>query len=105
MPISIGCVYLKVDPDVLKQRNRARRDVPETSWEDRSFQIDLQLPIIAISKEVLRDRGVPIIEIDNQHQSPDEARAQLLGFANNGLCDAARLSRGDGYSSVPPWWR
>lgn len=82
MPVSLGCAYLKCSPETLKRRNRARRDIPDTSWEDRSFQIDLQLPVIEVMKDVLAARGVPLIEVDVEHQSPDDAREQLVAFAN-----------------------
>lgn len=89
MPVSIGFAYLKCSPETLKARNRARQDVPETSWEDRSFQIDLQLPVIEILKEALEERGVPFLELDTEHQSIDAARSQLLDFAYSGIGDRA----------------
>jgi hypothetical protein len=84
MPVSIGFAYLKCSPETLKARNRARQDVPETSWEDRSFQIDLQLPVIEILKEVLIERGVSFLELDTENQPANDARAQLLDFAHQG---------------------
>lgn len=84
MPVSLGFVYLKCSPETLKARNRARQDVPETSWEDRSFQIDLQLPVIEILKEVLQERGVRFLELDTENQSVEAARVQLLDFAYAG---------------------
>lgn len=107
MPTSVGFVYLKADPETLKRRNRARRDVPETSWEDRSFQIDLQLPVIKILKEVLDERGVRFLEVDTEHQSPDESRAQLVAFAMREPYNAAAgRSGGEGpIHQAPAWWR
>lgn len=107
MPVSIGCVYLKADPEVLKQRNRARRDVLETAHEDRSFQVDLQMPIIEISKQVLKERGIPILEIDVEQQSIEDARSQVVEFSKRGLCEAAKMTQGCNHTIMapPPWWR
>ena len=101
MPVSTGCAYLKCSPETLKMRNRARRDVVETSWEDRSFQIDLQLPVIEILKEVLRERGVPLLELDTEHQSIEDARDQLVDFAYQGASYREALRSGGEVAVLP----
>jgi hypothetical protein len=40
------------------------------------------LACIPLAKEVLRARAVPVLELDVHHQSIEDARAQLLAFAN-----------------------
>lgn len=81
MPVSLGCAYLKCSSETLKQRNRERRNIAETAHEDRSFQIDLQLPVIEVMRDVLAARGVPVLELDTEFQPPDQSRKQLLEFA------------------------
>jgi hypothetical protein len=81
MPVSVGVAFLEASPETLKERNRARRLVPETSHEDRSFMIDPMMPAIAFAKEVLRERGVAVREIDVERQPIEAARRQLLNFA------------------------
>jgi hypothetical protein len=107
MPVSVGVVFLEADLETIKARNRARRLDPKTAHEDRSFQVPHMLPAIAIAKEVLNERGVPVLTLDVQHQSIDAARKQLLDFAHGPTCDAAALRSGcEGtILSPPPWWR
>ncbi len=81
MPTSVGVALLQSDLETLLQRNRDREKVPETAHENRGFQVPHMLACIPLAKEVMRDRGVPVIEIDVQHQSVDVARGQLLDFA------------------------
>lgn len=108
MPVSVGVAFLDADDATIIARNVARRDNPKTAHEDRSFQVPLMRPAIAIADEVLRDRGVPVIHIDVQHQPIDKARYQLLDFADQEPCHAAQV-RSSGqvaaYASPPPWWR
>lgn len=107
MPISASVAFLGASIECLKERNRARRLNPATAHEDRSFMIEPMKPAIELAKEVLRDRGVPIAEIDVEHQPEDAARRQLLTFAYTTACHAPQA----GYSPeaplvfVPPWWQ
>jgi hypothetical protein len=39
------------------------------------------LACMPLAKQVMRERGVPVVEIDVQYNSIDDARAQLLDFA------------------------
>lgn len=108
MPVSVGVVFLEADVEVVKERNRQRRNNPATAHEDRSFQIEPMLPAIAVAKEVLRERGVPVLELDVQHQSIDDARAELVAFSNCGPCEPAQMGLGHQEAllrALPPWWR
>jgi hypothetical protein len=107
MPISLGVAFLEADIETLLARNEAREKVKATAHENRSYQVPLVQPAIRIAKEVLRARGVPIIEVDVQNQSPDAARSQLLAFSADQLGNAAptRHSSKVGVLQVPPkWW-
>jgi hypothetical protein len=107
MPVSVGVVFLKADLETILARNRAREDVPETSHENRSFQVPHMLPAIEIAREVLHERGVPAIDIDVQNQPIERARAQLLDFANGPPCHAATLGHcpeSPLLQTPPPWW-
>jgi broad-specificity NMP kinase len=81
MPVSAGAVFLEADLETCLKRNRDRELNPATAHENRSYQVPLMMPSIAIAKEVMRERGVPVIEVDVQNQSADNARAELLSFA------------------------
>jgi hypothetical protein len=108
MPVSVGVVFLEADLATITARNKAREQNPATAHENRSFQVPHMLPAIAIAKEVLNERGVPVLTLDVQHQSIDAARKQLLDFAHGPTCDAAALRSGceSETVSVPPqWWR
>jgi hypothetical protein len=107
MPVSIGVVFLEADDETVMARNRARKQVAATAHEDRSFMVPLMREPIRIAKEVLRERGIPVLELDVQRQSQDDARAKLLSFADQGACDAASLRSGcqGEVLSVGPWWQ
>lgn len=81
MPVSIGVAFLKAGLTTIFERNEAREKVPTTAHENRSFQVPLMIPAIEYAKEVLAARGVPMIEIDVEHQTPDQSRKQLIEFA------------------------
>lgn len=107
MPVSVGVAFLEADLATILERNRARENVPDTSHENRSYQVPRMLPAIEIAKEVLRERGIPVLELDVQHQSIDSARRQLLAFADAPACDAAKMGSScqGTVLSVPPWFR
>lgn len=108
MPVSVGVAFLEASLECILARNRAREQVAETRHENRSHQVPLMLPSIALAKEVLNERGVPVISIDVEHQSIDAARAQLLAFADGPACDAAKMGHCGEASLLrvpPPWWR
>jgi hypothetical protein len=86
MPVSIGVAFLKASLTTIFERNEAREKVAATQHENRSFQVPLMIPAIEYAKEVLAARGVPMIEIDVEHQSPNESRRQLLAFADETAC-------------------
>jgi hypothetical protein len=107
MPVSIGVVFLEADDETVIARNKARLKVAATAHEDRSFMVPLMREPIRIAKEVLRERGIPILELDVQHQPIDAARERLLAFADHPPCHAAQ----DGscgemalLQAPPPWW-
>ena len=107
MPVSVGVAFLEAPPEVIVARNNARKDVPETAHEDRAYQVPLMQEPIRIAKEVLRGRGVPIIEIDTT-QPIDTARQQLLDFANREPFDTSQDGSGgemEVLSEPPPWWQ
>jgi hypothetical protein len=108
MPVSVGAAFLEADDATIFARNKAREANPATAHENRSFQVPLMRPAIAIAKEVLHDRGVPIIDIDVQHQPVSAARYQLLDFADQEPCHAVQVGSGREMALLsphPPWWR
>jgi len=107
MPVSIGVVFLEADDETVIARNKARKEVAATAHEDRAYQVPLMREPIRIAKEVLRERGIPVLELDVQHQPQDVARAKLLEFADQGVCHAASLRSccKDEVLSVGPWWQ
>jgi hypothetical protein len=108
MPVSVGAAFLEADDATIIARNKAREQVAATAHENRSFQAPLMRPAIIIAKEVLRERGVPFVEIDVQHQLVNAARFDLLDFADRQPCDAAQVRSGGEMAPVPappPWWR
>ncbi len=107
MPVSVGVAFLEASDAEITRRNKLREDVPETAHENRSYQVPLMRESIRIAKEVLRERAVPIIEIDVEQQSIDAARAQLLDFAT-GPDVAPPVGRGGEMALLqapPVWWR
>ncbi len=76
MPVSIGVPFLLAHKDIVMSRNRARIEIAETAHENRDFMVALMEPAIEIAKEVMRERGVPVVEIDTE-QPIEQARAEL----------------------------
>lgn len=106
MPVSVGVAFLEAPVDVIIARNNARKLVPATAHEDRAYQIPLMQPAIVVAKEVLRGRGVPIIEIDTT-QPIESARKTLVEFSNREAFDAT-AGGPDCQVEVlqsPPWWQ
>ncbi len=105
MPVSLGVAVLYADEETAMERNNARKDVPETAHEDRAFMVPLMEKPKELAIDVLRKRGVPVIEIDTR-KPVEESRKELVGFANEnahiappyGLgCEVAVLQ-------APVWW-
>ena len=86
MPVSVGVAFLKASLTTMFERNEAREKVPATAHENRCFQIGPMIAALEYAKEVLAARGVPMIEVDVEHQSPDDGRKQLLNFADHTAC-------------------
>lgn len=107
MPVSVGVVFLEADDETVIARNKARKEVAATAHEDRSFMVPLMREPIRIAKEVLGERGIPVLELDVQHQPIETARERLLAFADRGPCDRAALRSGHQGEilSPPPWWQ
>ena len=106
MPIIVGVAHLTAPPEVIEERNHARKLKPETAHEDRAFMVNLVLPAIDIAKEVLRERGVPIIEIDTSGDIT-VARERLIGFAAQAPFDPSQDGPRSEVAllSPPPWWQ
>lgn len=106
MPVSVGVVFLTLDPAENERRNHARKLNPATAHEDRSFMVALMRPAIAIAQEELRARGVPVLDIDTA-LPVDLARAQLLDFAsqNAGHAPSHGPDREVAVLPLPDWWR
>ena len=91
MPVSVGVAFLEASAETILARNRAREKVAATAHENRSHQVPHMLACMPMVKEVLLERGVPVVVIDVERQSIDEARAELLAFADRPTCDAAKM--------------
>lgn len=99
MPVSIGVVFLTARRETLIARNKARNK------DDRSYQVPLQEEPRRIATEVLKSRGVPILEIDTE-QSEESARRELTDFAGQEPFDgeAAGHRCEVEVRQPPPWW-
>jgi len=106
MPVSIGVAVTRCPQEIVEQRNHARKLNPATAHEDRAHMVALMQPAIEIAIDVLKKRGVPIVEVDTSG-SVDEARARLVEFAgrppfdpeaSGHRCQASVLS-------APPFWQ
>ena len=108
MPVSVGVAFLDADLETILERNLARENFQATAHENRSYQVPRMLPAIAVAKEVLRERGCAVCEIDVGRQSIEDARGQLVAFAAQEPRDATALRSGSEtplLSAPPPWWR
>lgn len=107
MPVSVGAAFLEADLETILHRNQEREKTPATAHENRSYQVHHMMACMPLAKEVLRERGVPVIEIDVQNQTIEDARAQLVEFSKRDPCDAARMTRDcrELIISTPFWWR
>lgn len=81
MPVSLGAVFLEASEAEVIRRNHARRLVPETAHEDRSYQVPLYQEPLRFAKQVLRERDVRILELDVETLTPDQSREKLKEFA------------------------
>jgi hypothetical protein len=106
MPVSIGVAVTRAPAETIEQRNKDRETVKRTAHENRAFMVPLMLPAIDIAMEALRDRGVPVIELDTT-RSVEDTRSAVLDLAREKPCHAA--SDGSGREmevlSPPVWWR
>jgi hypothetical protein len=107
MPVSVGVVFTVCDPDIVQQRNYDREKVEATAHENRAFMVALMAPAIELAKEVLHDRGVPVLELSTE-QPIEDARRQLVDFAMQNLGHAEKSGyRGEmaPVQTPPSWWR
>lgn len=106
MPVSVGAVYLTAPLETIIERNHKRKLNPETAHEDRAWQAELYVPCVPVALEVLRARGVPILDIDTT-DDVDRGRDTIRAFAAQEPFDA---SEGGCRSQVevlhaPPWFQ
>lgn len=107
MPVSVGVVFTKCSPEVVKQRNFDREKVAETAHENRHYMAPLMEPAIDLAKEVLHARGVPVAEISTE-QPIEDARRELVAFAMRNLDLASANGSGGEMATIPAvpvWWR
>jgi hypothetical protein len=106
MPVSIGVVMLDVGDEENKRRNEARKLVPSTAHEDRSFMIPLMKPAIDLAEQLLKnERNVPFQRIETSAPI-EECRNKLLAFADKRCCHpkTIRLSSESSTLSPPVFW-
>jgi hypothetical protein len=105
MPVSLGVAWLKIDPETVKERNRARRLVPATAHEDRSHMIAPMMAALPVALDVLHERGVSAIEIDTT-LPVDDARQLLIDYADKQARDTPPARSGGEVPllSLPAWW-
>jgi hypothetical protein len=102
-----SAAFLEAPDEVIIARNKQRLLNPETAHEDRSYQVPLMRPAIEIAKQVLRERGIPTMEIDVTRPI-DDARADLVAFADKIAGYPSQMGsgrEGQVLSVAPAWWR
>jgi len=106
MPVSLGVAFLMVNDETVLARNRERLSNPETAHENRSYQVPLYRKPLAVAREVLRERGVPVFDIDAEGQTPDQS---LMRIQAQGRCSSDNVMRRQASDAVlyspPPWWQ
>ena len=75
MPVSLGVVSLWAPTGLVEERNRGR----EAQGENREHMVSLMERPREIALEVLRKRGVPLVELDTRIP-PRELRKRVLDF-------------------------
>lgn len=101
MPVSIGVAIASADVATIVARNQKRATVAETAHENREAMVEPMQPAIAVMREVLAERGVPVIDIDTT-KPIDDARAELVAFSQREPFACIDASRPD--LSAPVWW-
>lgn len=108
MPVSVGVAFLEASQEVIKARNRARLEDPATAQVDRSFMVEPMLPAITLAKEVLQQRGIPVIGIDVEHQSTESSREELYAFSDSTARNHVSKRVWGEISTIskpPRWWQ
>ncbi len=105
MPVSAGVAMLYADTETVTDRNRKRLENPETRHENRDFMVPLMEKPKEIAIDVIRERGVPFVEIDTRRPI-DDARADLIAFANENAHFAPPHGLGGEVAvlQAPVWW-
>lgn len=102
MPVSVGVAVATAPLDVIIERNKLRESVKATAHENRSFQVPHMLAALPVAIQALRDRNVPVVEIDTT-QPIEQAREQLVKFATS--TTTARAPGGNEDTlTMQPWW-
>lgn len=78
MPVSLGVVSLWAPTKLVEERNRGR----EAQGENRDYMVPLMERPREIALEVLKQRGVPLLELDTR-RPPEDLRKQVLGFRDD----------------------
>ena len=94
MPVSLGVAFTVAPVEVVEARNNLR------PVENRHWMVAKMQPAIAIAKEVLRERGVAVLEVDTT-QPIDDARKQLIDFANSLAGNTKAIRPRDQVEAVP----
>lgn len=84
MPTDIGVVSLWAPPRIVMERNRGR----EAQNENREHMVPLMERPREIALEVLKARGVKVLELDTRRPDPD-LRKEVLDF-RDAHCPASR---------------
>ena len=112
MPVSLGVAMLRCDPEIVKERNKAREAVEATAHENRAFMVELMEPAIELATECLAERCGRVLVIDTGKMSADAARQEIVRTAQfwaeqDGILGNTPATRSGGevpVLSVPQWW-
>ena len=73
MPVSLGVVLLSADVETIKRRNVER-------GKDRSYMVPLMVRPMEIAAQVLKARGVPLMELDTRNPVNENVE-RILAFS------------------------
>lgn len=105
MPRPACAVYMMCPIDVAIQRNIDRGKVKATAHEVRDHIVRAMPPAIGLANEVLRDRGIPILEVSTV-EDVSEARRKLNDFTDEIFAQHPAFGRycQDEVCETPYWW-
>jgi hypothetical protein len=83
MPVSVGVVFLTAPVNVVQERNVSR-------GKDRAWMVPLVEESMGIGRAILRDRGVPVLELDTRNPVADNIASikRFVGLSAD-VADAA----------------